>query len=1297
MSIAAVAHKHAFGLKADVRGNIHWLDDSTAVYPCGSNTVIYHAEARTQKFIPVQDTCDAITAMALAPNKRFIAIAERGELGASIVVYDLMTLRKRKVLVVPPSPAGSTGMAGHASQVPPSSEASRGLGGGVNSGLPPDSANPSGNLGGMAGGSVAPASSTGGGGNAGGANSDTPKEIVSLCFSADSKYIASLTCGPDWMLHNWSWEKAKVIASVRTNNVAGYTVHQVAFNPWDASQVSVIGNGVFKCYRYMEGSMRQFGSTKVEAKAYITHCWLTESRILASSTDGHLILFEGGEPKVDVINTHGPSGLHRDVFAILPYTRGFICGCQAGVLTIYDKTDEASYRKSREYVLPEDQAVDITNMALTPNEEVLLVSLRNAQMYSMALGVSEVKMEDVRFELFGQPFHYGQVTGMDTCVRKPLIVTCSSDKSVRVWNYQDATSELVKFFAEEASSVAFHPSGLYILVGFSDKLRLMNLLIDDIRTFREFAVRGCRECRFSNGGQYFAAVHGNVILVYNTWTFECIGTLKGHNGKVRSLSWSPDDARLVSAGMEGAIYEWNVREMRRDGENILKSCSYTCAVAATEGKSIYAEVAESQVTREIHSNIVLTQVVLSHSGRMLFAATTSGSIRSIKFPFAVADTGEFQEHHGHAGPVTRLRVSFDDQFLFSASEDGSVIVWKVSDKEQASSTSRTAGALGAHLAATAMLGGSGPNGAKREIVYADEILVTKSDLEDKTQTMAELRARVEELKMENEYQLRLKDMNFNEKIKETTEKYQEEIEGLKITCSVLKADKEKEEVRHEEEMAEEHQRHAQNMEEMETSHSTKLMSEYEKYQELQAKTAQLEDSWATQLDELQQQKQRTLQEFTSQYESLLRAKQADIDRLQEEMRQQIKEFEETNRETEEDADQEIIQLKHKYEKKLREEREVGLRLKGENGIMKKKFNTLNSEIEAHKGEIQKMLLEEKKLHSIIKSLEKDIAGLKKEIQERDETIQDKEKRIYDLKKKNQELEKFKFVLDYKIKELKKQIEPREQDIMSMSEQIKNMDEELSSYNKSNTNLDLMISDLKLKLRAAEKQVQVEKSKVKYFNAMVKRFKADLNECASHIQDPKPLKQKVRELYQTYCKNLVNIEAPTENVSATTAGAAAAAAAGAQKGGPTPLGDADKLATASDDALAATSMLAESDRQAEQIRQRLYLERTIAGLRKAVSKDQVRHKADHVKIMQENVVLIREINQLRKEIQLRTGKRSTAEEESDAVAATLAANQVVAAAKEASARSAAGGMASDGLATGPAPAARTSQVERLPAI
>lgn len=44
--------------------------------------------------------------------------------------------------------------------------------------------------------------------------------------------------------------------------------------------------------------------------------------------------------------------------------------------------------------------------------------------------------------------------------------------------------------------------------------------------------------------------------------------------------------------------------------------------------------------------------------------------------------------------------------------------------------------------------------------------------------MMELKTRVEEMKMENEYQLRLKDMNYNEKIKELTEKFIRQIESL---------------------------------------------------------------------------------------------------------------------------------------------------------------------------------------------------------------------------------------------------------------------------------------------------------------------------------------------------------------------------------------------------------------------------------------------------------------------------------------------------------------------------------------
>jgi WD40 repeat protein len=100
---------------------------------------------------------------------------------------------------------------------------------------------------------------------------------------------------------------------------------------------------------------------------------------------------------------------------------------------------------------------------------------------------------------------------MDICVRKPLIVTCGSDKFIRVWNYEEKTIEAYKSFNEEAHCISFHPSGFHIIVGLSDRLRLMNICNhnNQIKHFREIVpFKACREIKFSNGGQYFAAVNG---------------------------------------------------------------------------------------------------------------------------------------------------------------------------------------------------------------------------------------------------------------------------------------------------------------------------------------------------------------------------------------------------------------------------------------------------------------------------------------------------------------------------------------------------------------------------------------------------------------------------------------------------------------------------------------------------------------------------------------------------------------------------------------------------------------------
>ena len=58
-----------------------------------------------------------------------------------------------------------------------------------------------------------------------------------------------------------------------------------------------------------------------------------------------------------------------------------------------------------------------------------------------------------------------------------------------------STLELYKEFREEAHTVSLHPTGLFCLVGFSDKLRFLSLLYEDMHVFKEFAVRKCEEVR----------------------------------------------------------------------------------------------------------------------------------------------------------------------------------------------------------------------------------------------------------------------------------------------------------------------------------------------------------------------------------------------------------------------------------------------------------------------------------------------------------------------------------------------------------------------------------------------------------------------------------------------------------------------------------------------------------------------------------------------------------------------------------------------------------------------------------
>ncbi|CAF3648658.1 unnamed protein product, partial [Adineta steineri] len=730
------------------------------------------------------------------------------------------------------------------------------------------------------------------------------------------------------------------------------------------------------------------------------------------------------------------------------------------------------------------------------------------------------------------------------------------------------TLEICKEFQEEAYTVSIHPSGLFILVGFSDKLKLFTILIDDLRPFKEFSIRGCREALFSNGGHLFSAVHGNVIQIYSTVTFENITNLKGHNGKVRQLVWSPDDARLFSCGMDGAVYEWEVSTSKRLHEAVLKACGYTGLGLTPDSKTVYAvgtdrkikEIFEAQqIVREVSitpDDVQPTAIALSHTGKSLLVGTSKGTVRSYSFPISKPD--DYTEYIGHVGMVNRLRVTYQDEYAVTIGDDGIVILWTLQEVGIAKK--------------------------EKETIYAEEILITKTDLEEKNALIRELKQRVSELREENDYQLKLKEMNYAERIRDLTDKFMQEMENLKTKHTVVTGEKEKEASRHAEQIHDLTEKQLKELQDLESSNNQKLMLEYEKYQDLQAKTQKTQEDYERQLTELENRKEEEVSQQRLQFTAQLERIKNELILEREKGKQQSRDHEETKRQIEEDADEEIVKLMETHEGALIQCKDENVNLRNKSTTYQRKVKDLEESIRKRETDLVTLKSEEIKLQNNIRGLKKDIEGLKKEIQERDETIQDKEKRIYELKRKNQELEKFKFVLDYKIKDLKKQIEPREIEIKDMKEQITQMEAELERLSKSNDEEKLKSEELRAKLNASSLSLRQEKQMKRDSELALKRIKTDIHNCSAFITEPKLLAQRVADIYAQYVR-----EDATEDASI------------------------------------------DQDITKEYARQRDHLERTVRSLKAKVDKDSERHKTENIRIMQENVTLIKEINDLRREL------------------------------------------------------------------
>jgi WD40 repeat protein len=262
------------------------------------------------------------------------------------------------------------------------------------------------------------------------------------------------------------------------------------------------------------------------------------------------------------------------------------------------------------------------------------------------------------------------------------LVSCSADKTVRIWDSASGRELLVIKENAIPASVAFSNSGDNVIVGCLDR----TIHICDYNTGNEIKIieGPARIIAVSRDGKYIAGADLRAICLWDQTTGNSILQLRGHEGDVTSLGYSPDSKTLASASWDKTIRLWETstgNEIRK----IIGHQHYVNSVAfSPDGITLASGGLDNTIRiwgsgtgielRKIEGHRGGVQVVsFSPDGKLLVSGGNDNAIRLWN-----ANTGdEIQEFIGHTNIVSSVAFAPDGRTLLSGSVDKTIRLWQV--------------------------------------------------------------------------------------------------------------------------------------------------------------------------------------------------------------------------------------------------------------------------------------------------------------------------------------------------------------------------------------------------------------------------------------------------------------------------------------------------------------------------------------------------------------------------------------------------------------------------------------------
>ncbi|EUD65819.1 hypothetical protein C922_03802 [Plasmodium inui San Antonio 1] len=928
-----------------------------------------------------------------------------------------------------------------------------------------------------------------------------------------------------------------------------------------------------------------------------------------------------------------------------------------------------------------------------------------------------------------------KINDFDVCMKQPLLILCYDDNVIRMINYKKKEVVMSNSFNNEPLHLSIHCSGHLLLVAFTDKLRLFHILYNKLKMKKEFFLKNCSCCKFSNGGSFMAVSKISTLYIYKTYTYELLYVLKSHVNYITDLVWSCNDFSVFSIGKDGYLFEYSLhnngnknmevmqkekkflsidleilneknkkesnKQSRHNSDNSANQGKYGSEyksfsnLRTNEMKNVFVSCDDKTIKQFCNSKLecvleseYLVDKILLYKNKFLIASFYNGFYCRIRF-YLLPLCGLYLEIPCHILNCVNLRLDANRELLFSCSKDGSIYIFSIEKMESffsfqndssasgqvtnsgqagnvvtggmnddqkggenlqkgqlLSSANDTTGVYSEELVSKGKLlsgtadqnrredssngnllrtgattpenkstlsdlsaergdnqSGDGLDGPKQKskmknnfLIYdlenktnymlneeekeSDDILIDLYYVQKKNKEFLELQKKITNLKNQIELEMKNRESIHKSEMNKLDKQKNVEIKNLlKINKHIIK-EKDKVEETCKKSLYELEEKHTYFVNQLNAQfYLTNKICE-EKFLKIQEEFNLYKKKSTEEILDLKKEHQMKVTQLTEQKDEEVKKKNELIENLKEKYENLQKEKEEYIKQIEDDVDEEILLISQKYEQQISELKQDKYDLLGKFKLYEHIEGELKESIQLEKEKFVKNNITAKRLQESIDHLKGEVTTLKDNLAEKDDEIESMNKDICNLNKKNEELEKLKIVLSQKIKDLESNLSPKNSEIKILREKIEEMSKCFENNHKKTVNLQIEINEYKMKIKSLHDDLVCNNKTIGNYDKILKNLQEHIKECYLHLHDKKIFNASFLNLYNKFHKvnDVKNYD--TKNVFS------------------------------------------------EYLRQKEHLENMIEVLKDKLQKESEAFRSEKIKMMNENSLLLKEINDLK---------------------------------------------------------------------